>query len=821
MASFFSAIRNHKKTVFLAVLVFVLGGFFVPKSASAVESLESVIPKRVFVNRPTSTFPIGYSGNLQTFTINGLFFTPQTSIWARYQFDDVLPIYDWSEWHNPQRIGSKVYDFGLPIKEYTVKISQTTYINNLQVTVNLEPTFAMYATNWNVSFPRRIQIIACPFGVLPPAGRKNPGSFNEVLPNSKDDAGGTWFPIAGCSNTLVINVEDPSSFTGIFYGISNAMDRVTDFFTEFSAHWSLSWDEFFTFLLVEITNFFSGACYYIAYYASEIFRYILSELIQDPDNRWSITKGIGISAVLLSAWDTVKSYANILIVLALVAAATMLILQIREWADKAKALLPKIIITALLINFSVVFVGITIDASNLVIRTLTVGGEKEIGLVLKVNNAWNNIVRPLRHPIDFNQAIQYFTISSVFNILYLMIAAAFIYFSFMVVQRYLALAFLFIVSPIVFVFRVLPSGEANKIWGEWWHNFIKYCFILIPAAFFLRLSVDILNNPALIWTADRPEHLMRILANFAVVIGFLAIGLRMASKNSGPIAKAAIGIATQVASAIVTGGASLTASGIGKMGGTYLKDKSKDAFNWTKDKFTQTREYLGGLPPGRTALNQKLRDEDKLKKVNEDDRLKRVEAMSADQRVDELRVGRSGKDAAFDRSQIIQQMAKDGQLGRLTAAELEQFVGEANRNGVKPRNIEESDYRASEFNQKKIDEYINNNLGGVKNPANIATARQEVRLEQLERRISSMKENVKQQIPISDLTINVVVTSGAFTPNIIRDFQSAPAGTRAHLKTLITIAGGIDNQITDAVTAGDTTEERRLNNLKTAITRLP
>src|SRR3989344_7174101 len=104
MASFFSALFNHKKTVFLAVLLFVLGGVFVPHMAFALEALETVSPKRVFVTRPTSPFPPGYSGNLQTFIINGRDFSINTRIAVRYQVASLVGA-DWGQWfYGPEAI---------------------------------------------------------------------------------------------------------------------------------------------------------------------------------------------------------------------------------------------------------------------------------------------------------------------------------------------------------------------------------------------------------------------------------------------------------------------------------------------------------------------------------------------------------------------------------------------------------------------------------------------------------------------------------------------------------------------------------------------
>lgn len=709
MASFFSALFNHKKTVFLAVLLFVLGGVFVPHMAFALEVLETVSPKRVFVPRPTSLFPENYPGNLQTFTINGQNFTFRSNIWVRYESGGFQGIqYDWTEWLFNAPNGEE-FMFPDPILKYKIRVNRPIYLNATQLTIALDPTFAQYA-NFN-TFKRRIQLIACPNGASPPAGDDNPNS-GEVLPNSKDAAENVPFPIADCSNVLVIDVEDPASFGGIFNGIVDGMTRISDFFSEFSAHWSLSWNEFFTFLLVELTNLASGICYWIAHYAGAAFRYILTEFIQDPENRWTITKGIGISAVFLSAWDTVKSYANILIVLALVAAAIMLILQIREWSDKAKALLPQIILVALLVNFSVVFVGIMIDASNLIIQTLTVGADGEIDILLKVNDAWNKIARPLRFPIDIGQAIYYFFISTMFNVIYLMIAATFLYFCFIAVWRYMILAFLFIVSPLAFVFRILPSGEATKLWGQWWHQFIKYCFILIPAAFVLRLSVDILNNPALVWTATGTESLIRILFNFTVVICFLVIGLGLAIKSADSVVKSAIGLTTKLTGKVIAGsgwvagkGFGIAGKGIGAGGGNALMRKAKDIYDYRKEQAVGALEKAGIMTPG----TRNTMESERLKKNFEldADSKKKMDNATPDQ-VKGAATGFAVTDAGKKQKvYAIQKMFADGSINTLPAAEkrkLAQYVIERQQ-GDSASTITKSQAGLADLDEKGINKF--------------------------------------------------------------------------------------------------------------------
>ena len=72
------------------------------------------------------------------------------------------------------------------------------------------------------------------------------------------------------------------------------------------------------------------------------------------------------ASVVATGWPIVRNFANAIIVLALIAIAMATILRIKDY--EAKSLLPKLIIAALLINFSLVICGIIIDAASITIR---------------------------------------------------------------------------------------------------------------------------------------------------------------------------------------------------------------------------------------------------------------------------------------------------------------------------------------------------------------------------------------------------------------------------------------------------------------------
>ncbi len=535
MSNFYISILKNKKILFLGLFVFVMAGIFVPTIilADTRRAINLILPIRTYVPpAPMDGLPdliLPYQ-----FTINGSGFLLDDKVWYLFRKTDCAYLFcdtanNWTAW----------------LAAGDAPGSTKTFLSSSQILVTI-PINVKYAK----------------FGLLSQQGQMR------VIINQNEDGAPGWiinyFVSAGIAELRVDN-----SFSAIYDKISDGIEEMTDFFSDLSDALSLSWTDFWVLLIVEITNFFSELSYIVARASSEIFLYILAALIEDPNDNWSITKGIGISASFLVAWNVIKGYANMLIVLSLIAVSTMLILQIKQWADKAKTLLPQIIITALLVNFSVVLVGLPIDATNIVIRSFTVGAEAEVGLVRRVNQSWNSIARPLRFPVDVGGAIKYFAVNVAFNFMYALISISFLWFALMVIQRYFILAALFILSPLAFVFRAVPYEKAHAQWTKWLETFLKNCFILIPAVFFLKLSVSILEAiPPSGWTTgDGPQDLLKVALNFSIVIGFMLLGLKMAAKNSGPIVNAIMGAVAAIGAMLITGGASLGMSAAGKVGG--------------------------------------------------------------------------------------------------------------------------------------------------------------------------------------------------------------------------------------------------------------
>lgn len=644
---FFAFIKSYKTAVFVVLLFFVSVGIFLPILVSAVRRIYIVVPEVVPMRRESGLLPETHRP-LRTFTLNGEDFTNTDVVWLRDKTSFGAPIDEFRDWRSD--------------------ISTTRFITRNQLTSTFYPGTAIYDSN-GFSTKRLVQFLVCREGVVVPPQAAAPYAFfaNPAIPDGCSEAGETNY-----KKLRTISVVDNESFSAIYEQLSQGLAEISNFFSEFWDRFlSATWEDFLIFIIVELTNFFSAVSGLIAQVSSEIFRYVLNEFIADPTNNWAITRGAGIAQVFLVAWGIVKGYANMVIVLSLVAVATMMILRLQ--VEKAQSWLLPIILTALLINFSVVLVGLFVDATNLLIRQFTVGTEAQAGIVFHINQTWNTIARPIRFPVDLLGAARYAFFSSVINVMYISVAVVFLYFTLMVIQRYFILAILFIISPLAFALGIFPYEKVQKLRGDWWQYFLKYCFVLIPAAFFLRLSTDILMSNALNWEILGPADIggfTRVLFNFAIVIGFLFFGMKMAFKSAGPIVNTIMAAAAAIGAAIITGGASTMAS---VSGVSTLYNKSKETV-------TGALEKTGLITAGTAAT---MRQE----------RLQKDYAVSAETKKkldnatpDQIKAIATGSaitsEGMKQKAYAIQKMFEDGTINSLPKGEKEKLAKYAISSGI-------------------------------------------------------------------------------------------------------------------------------------------
>lgn len=200
------------------------------------------------------------------------------------------------------------------------------------------------------------------------------------------------------------------------------------------------------------------------------------------------------SAVALG-WPIARDFANILVVIGFIVIALATILRWPAWFAEyeAKKILGKLIIAALLINFSLVICGIVIDASHVVMRFFLVSVNTTFIEQLDV------AARNLTNGVASNNVTVIGFAVSVLSVLVvgIMKAVAYSLYVILFLFRIVAIWILVILSPIAFICRVFPDTE--NFYVTWRNNFFQWCTVGIYGAFFINLGTRIasaqLANP--------------------------------------------------------------------------------------------------------------------------------------------------------------------------------------------------------------------------------------------------------------------------------------------------------------------------------------
>ena len=198
-------------------------------------------------------------------------------------------------------------------------------------------------------------------------------------------------------------------------------------------------------------------------------------------------------AFVLRGWTAVRDIANMFFIIVLLIIAVATILRIEQYS--ARRLLFKLLLMALLINFSKSIVGFLIEISQVVMQFFVDAFKGGIaGIILK----------DLLHIdilLDISTASGMdLDLSGIFGMVFLagiMLIIAVVVTSIILViflYRIIFLWVLIILSPLVFLLHAVPSG--TKYASQWWGMFSKYAITGPVLAFFLWLAFSTISvNP--------------------------------------------------------------------------------------------------------------------------------------------------------------------------------------------------------------------------------------------------------------------------------------------------------------------------------------
>ena len=184
-------------------------------------------------------------------------------------------------------------------------------------------------------------------------------------------------------------------------------------------------------------------------------------------------------------WQFTRNLVNALFILILVFIGLATILRIQSY--QLQRTLPSLLIIALLVNFSGVFVGLIVDMGNLISNFfLSAVGQFSFQTFGNILTTGQTAIKEL----DFWQSITYAFVMAIF---YMVAALIFFVVFLLFFVRTVVLWTLTILAPLAFAAFVLPATK--KYWSQWLGQLIQWSIIGIPIGFFLYLSNTVLQLP--------------------------------------------------------------------------------------------------------------------------------------------------------------------------------------------------------------------------------------------------------------------------------------------------------------------------------------
>ena len=274
---------------------------------------------------------------------------------------------------------------------------------------------------------------------------------------------------------------------------------------------------------------------------------------------------IGNVAAISEAWGIFRDVANIVLIFTLLAIGFGTILRISGFG--MKELLAKVIIIALLINFSLFFTKVIIDTGNLLaiqfynqIKTeecavASIVGGKGCSISGQFMNALSlttlyktdstgtttaSLGVNVEGKVNYGNII---TIGLMGSLLFLVTTFVFLAGAFLLIARFVILIFLMILSPLAFAAMILPitSEHAKK----WWRALINYT-IFAPIYFLLifvvlkiigsdsfKTAIGLKDGDAfgaLTTNTGGDIGALSIVLNFLIVIGFMIASIVIAKQ---------------------------------------------------------------------------------------------------------------------------------------------------------------------------------------------------------------------------------------------------------------------------------------------------
>lgn len=273
------------------------------------------------------------------------------------------------------------------------------------------------------------------------------------------------------------------------------------------------------------------------------------------------------SSAVENGWVIIRDVVNMffIVILLVIAFSTMFDISGKYFY---KQMLPRLLIMAVVINFSRTIAGILIDFGQVVMLTFVNGFQAAAGgnfmKALKIEELMQFRAGAGSQSDDtsFTKVLASLFLAALMITITAVVLGAF---AIMLVIRIVTLWFLIVLSPLAFMASVWPSGRISQKYGAWWDMFLDNIMVGPILAFFLWLSLLVLGNgdigkteiidggtykesgeaslnaPSTGYTkVGTTDNMLSYLIGIGMLIGSLAMAQQMRSAGGG-VAGAALG----------------------------------------------------------------------------------------------------------------------------------------------------------------------------------------------------------------------------------------------------------------------------------------
>ena len=349
-----------------------------------------------------------------------------------------------------------------------------------------------------------------------------------------------------------------------------------------------------------------------------------------------------------NVWTVFRDISNILIIGFFVFIAISTILGVSEYG--AKKLLSRVLIVAVLINFSLLFTKLVIDASNFTafqfynaslsnadqgsINKSTVNSADSAAIgqsqgiagtfiqylgVTGFADSYNAIRKIQDENDDASTGLVIGVLSFVFLIA---TALVFLYGSFILVARAVLFIFLLITSSLAFATYLIPKLADNYGWSKWWDSLFKNAILAPILMMMLWATLAVAagikgafgNTGTLGKLATDPTAAGNITAllNFVIILGLLFASFKLASKFSSGlggfnVARLGLGLAG-------FGALSATAGAAGMLGRNTLGWSAAKRSEGLDESIKAKNLHLSKLADGTAEHSKALQELQNLRK---------------------------------------------------------------------------------------------------------------------------------------------------------------------------------------------------------------